>query len=551
LVLREGINMNGAKRICAVVARRCQDWLPWQTRRSAGNIALTMAVLLTSLMGLAGAGVDYGMIVIETARLQNALDAASLAGARALVTSTLANQSDRDSAAEDVAKQYLGYQLYPTDGSNGVTFTFVKSSSDTTTGASHDTMQVNGTVVKPTSFWKVIGINSTTINRTSTAVASGAMVDVMLSLDTSGSMERSGTDDLGQLRDAVVDFINQMQVDPANTRGTQVGIARFAGIKCRWDRGTTSSGSTHGNGDTYIDQDRGPHGSEYITPCDDDVNVMIGLTMNKDALLKVARNDGTTTCPAGAVGMGCPISSPKYRSVPITYGTPTVGGTPIPASGLRDNYSDGNSSNNRQWLAWTGTPADCDSGSAWCMATGTKISAGMSGVTSMWNAPSGSWNASYTGTGSNGRTDAATTGVARKILVLMTDGVNESSQIGIPSNYTPVLDDWDTTTRTAATNLKAAGVEIYVVGFYCSDGNSPNGWCSSKLVYTDMDSRPCIGGRAWPSSTSATSDVDKLLRDVSSSSSGTCDHYFPVRKTEDLPQLFRVVAGSIARGKLQ
>jgi Flp pilus assembly protein TadG len=503
-----------------------------------------MAMMLTALMGLGGAGVDYGLIVIESSRLQNALDAASLAGARALVTSTATSQSVRDAEGEAAAVSYLGLHGY-VNGQNGATFTYVKSASDSAASATHDTMQVNGTVVKPTSFWKVIGINSTTLNRTATAVASGGMVDVMLSLDVSGSMERSGTDDLGQLRDAVVEFIMQMQVDPANARGSQVGIARFAGIKCRWDRGTTSSNTSHGDGDQYIDLNRGPYGSEYVTPCDDDVNVLIGLTMNKSALTKVARNDaapsGQSSCPSGATGYGCPLISAKYRQVPVVYGTPTSGGTPVLANGIQDSRG-------------TKTPdasADCDSNRDWCMATGTKIADGLSGVSSAWNAPSGAWSSTTTGTAPNGRTNPATTGVARKVLVLMTDGVNESSQLGIPDNYRPVLDDWDTTTRNAAQALKAAGVEIYVVGFYCKEGSQPSGWCSSKLVYTAQDSRPCLQGRPWPSASSATSDTDKLLRDISSSSSGTCDHYLPLRKTEDLPQLFRVVAGSIARGRLQ
>src|SRR5215204_1557180 len=90
----------------------CRRWMPDQTRHSAGNIALYMAVILTSLMGLAGAGVDYGLIVVETSRLQHALDAASLAGARALVTSTASGQSARDADGETAAAAYLALQGY-------------------------------------------------------------------------------------------------------------------------------------------------------------------------------------------------------------------------------------------------------------------------------------------------------------------------------------------------------------------------------------------------------------------------------------------------------
>jgi Flp pilus assembly protein TadG len=540
------------KRLIDNIERWRTAWGTLSARHGKGQVAIYMAMLLASLMGLAGTGVDYGLIVVESSKLQHAIDAASLAGARALVTSSGGNQDARNADGQTAAVNFLALNGY-TNGINGASFTFTPLSSDGT--AYNDMMRINGTVVMPTRFWRVIGIQTTTLNQLATAAAGGGMADVMLSLDTSGSMERSGTNDLGQLQDAVVAFIDQMRVDSADPRGTQVGIARFAGIKCRWDRGTSGSGTSHGNGNLFIDLDRGPNGSEYVTPCDDDVNVMISLTMNKQALVKVARNDaapaGTVSCPAGAVGMGCPIASPKYQRVPVVYGTPTASGTPVAATGLRDNYTDSNDNNDSSKSAWTGDPEDCNTGSSWCMATGTKIAAGISGLTNAWNAPAGAWNATTTGTSPNGRTDPATTGVARKILVLMTDGVNESSQLGIPTNYSPSLGNWDTTTRNAATALKAAGVEIYVVGFYCSNGSSPNGWCSSKLVYTAQASRPCLDGRAWPAASSATSDTDKLLRDISSSTTGTCDHYFPVRKSEDLPQLFRIVAGSIARGRLQ
>jgi len=47
--------------------------------------------------------------------------------------------------------------------------------------------------------------------------------------------------------------------------------------------------------------------------------------------------------------------------------------------------------------------------------------------------------------------------------------------------------------------------------------------------------------------------VDELLNTISSSTPGSCDHYFPIAKSEgaSLPQLFQIMAGSIARGRLQ
>lgn len=246
------------------VMRWCRGWQALSTRRVKGQIAVYMAVLLTSLMGLAGAGVDYGLIVVESARLQNALDAGALAGARALVLSTTPTQGAATNPAsgtrnyddEQAAKAFLVSNGYNVTGANGITFTF--SSSASVTGASNDTMQITGTVVKPTSFWKAIGINSTTITQRATAVSTGGMVDVMLSLDLTGSMELSGNDDLGNLRNAVNAFIDQMQLSTAATRGTRMGIARWAGVNCSWHRGTSSSPPAGAaDNDRYIDMDKG------------------------------------------------------------------------------------------------------------------------------------------------------------------------------------------------------------------------------------------------------------------------------------------------------
>src|SRR3954465_9381905 len=99
--------MGGIRHGCAVAFRWCRGGLPAQAQHSAGNIALYMAVILTSLMGLAGAGVDYGLIVVETAHLQHALDAAALAGSKALVTSTGASQTARNADGQAAAVAFL------------------------------------------------------------------------------------------------------------------------------------------------------------------------------------------------------------------------------------------------------------------------------------------------------------------------------------------------------------------------------------------------------------------------------------------------------------
>jgi hypothetical protein len=108
-----------------------------------------------------------------------------------------------------------------------------------------------------------------------------------------------------------------------------------------------------------------------------------------------------------------------------------------------------------------------------------------------------------------------------------------------------------------------------VVGFFCvhyNDNDESDNWCRSYAADTGSitasgNTHPCpaaslpsTGSHTFSYSTNSIQPgVDEILNKISSSSSGTCDHYFPISKSEgsQLPQLFRVMAGSIARGRLQ
>jgi Flp pilus assembly protein TadG len=521
---------NLTARLSATVARI-------QGHRQPGQVVVYAALMLTMLMGLAGAGIDYGLIVAEKARLQNALDAAALAGARALITSGASTQTARNTAGETAAANFLTLHGYTT-GVNGAAFTYAESASDG--GAFNDTMRVNGTVALPTRFWRVIGISTTNISQSATAAAGAGMVDVMLSLDLSGSMQLAGTDDLPNLRDAVVAFINQMQITSGDPRGTQLGIARWAGIRCSWWRGYSGAPNNQGaDADSNIDwgAGHGPGGSsgEYSTPCSDDATVITYLSQNKDQLIKIADGTGAGTCPTGMSGYACPLQSwlYPYTSVPVAYGTPTTAASVTSHS-------------------WNGM-------------TGTKLSNAIKIV-------NGSLTGNYawaSGSPTNGRNNAMTSeGLARKVLVLMTDGFSEAGGEGIPSGYPAYSgiaapDGWDDEAIALATTLKrgpdgttgtADDVEIYVVGFYCNNATASSiaqsqDWCASNLAVTTPPHK--CPGTPWPTTSPSPSTIDTVLRNISSSTSGTCDHYFPIQKTEDLPQLFRVMAGSIAKGRLQ
>jgi hypothetical protein len=227
--------------------------------------------------------------------------------------------------------------------------------------------------------------------------------------------------------------------------------------------------------------------------------------------------------------------------VPVAYGTPTT--------------AVGTGYNNGVEHDWSGI-------------TGTRLPAALNVVNT------GSTFGYAWSTANGGRNDPATTGLARKVLVIMTDGFSQANADGNPYSMTDPS-TWDEEAITIANAMKNGpdgnaattddNVEIYTVGFFCTPYSNDSGqsnWCRSKAAATGTvaaGTHPCPAATMPTSSkfsytaSSVTPGVDDVLNKMASSTTGTCDHYFPISKSEgsSLPQLFRVVAGSIARGKLQ
>jgi hypothetical protein len=259
---------------------------------------------------------------------------------------------------------------------------------------------------------------------------------------------------------------------------------------------------------------------------------------------------------------GCPLQSWRY---PYTSIPQVGGGTPTVPTGVEDH----------SWTGYTGTN----------LANALKIVNG--NLTGCY-----AWASSTSACPTNGRNNAMTSeGLARKVLVIMTDGFSQtgSSDLTWPDDQLPAAyptytsirtptayyapDAWDYQAIDLADRLKKGpdgditttndNVEIYVVGFFCTGYNSSTSstnWCRSRAAATGSvtaGTHPCPAS-TMPSSSnfsykasSVSPGVDELLNNIASSTAGTCDHYFPIGKTESLPQLFRIMAGSIARGRLQ
>jgi Flp pilus assembly protein TadG len=478
-------------------------------RDESGQILLIAALSQIVFLVVVGFAVDYGFWLLERQKLQNAVDAASLAGARALVDGATPGVT----AARATTLDYLDRHGYRTDADTTVAVTFPIGA-----GGMIESVAVAVERTRETYFVRLVGVEEVEVDARATAAVDRRMIDIMLSLDLTGSMELSGANHMQNLRDAVEAFADQVNPSIGDPLGPKVGIARFAGVMCQWRRTNTHLSHINLSGVPSI-------GSEYQAPCVDDKSIVTPLTHSKPLLLRIADNVPGVSCPAGQSPYACPLKSWRYENPTIATGS--VAGSAQPAGMMLTS----NAGASEICIG-----SDCDLRPDF---TGTKLPNGVTVVANSWSTANG------------GRNDPAV-GVARKVLVMITDGQNELW----PSTGHPVgnASVWDAEAVTAANNLKrgldgitgtADDVEIYTIGFFCEAG-SLTGWCQSSLVNQYDAPRPCPG----PGLPAQRSTVDNILIQMSSSAPGACDRYFPIAKGENLPLLFQTIAGAITRSRL-
>lgn len=438
-------------------------------RRTPGQILVISAFAMIVFIGLIGTGVDYGLFLIEETQAQNALDAASLAGARALVSGSPPGVV----SAEAVGRDYLRLHGYE----NGIRNTTIAFSFPPGAGGGTDTVSISLSRQRSTYFWHVFGINNVTLAGQASAQTGRGMFDVIFSADQTQSMSDCGSapsqcgpdpnTDMGQLRLAAAEFINQLAPSTADPRTSKIGIAQFQGQRRRSGSACGSTDATTGPGPNVCLLD-----AHYVLPLSD----------NRTTLFQVI-NGPAGGCPA------MPAQPPDFRPIP----SPNPYRCPFHSVG----------------------------------GSGTYIRGGID-ITFL----PGVWNAWSTANG--GRAEA------RKILVLFSDGQTNVDGITEATADSRAVASANTTKRGAdGLSGTADDVEIFVVGLFQGNEASATGLTGTTPPGCPRAALP--GGRT---------DTDNMLISVSSSSPGSCDHYYPIDDPTALPQTFRTIAGALARGRL-
>src|SRR3954464_6733616 len=189
-----------------------------------GNTLAIVGAALVPLAGMIGSGVDMSRAYMAKTRLQSACDAAALAGRRVMQNDTL------DATVTNEAVRFFNFN-FPQRLYSTATFT------PAVTRPSTGTVRVTASTTIPTSIMKIFGFTSLPLSGTCDASLNFVNTDVMLVLDTTGSMDNDVNDNVTStdsarkitaLRDAVMALYDQLA--PTQTQLQAAGMRLRYGV---------------------------------------------------------------------------------------------------------------------------------------------------------------------------------------------------------------------------------------------------------------------------------------------------------------------------------
>ena len=193
-------------------------------RDTRGNTLAIIGAALVPLAGMIGSGVDMSRAYMAKTRLQSACDAGALAGRRVMQNDTL------DATVTNEANRFFNFN-FPQRLYNTAAFT------PTVSRPSSGTVRMTASTTIPTSIMKLFGFTTLPLNVTCDASLNFVNTDIMLVLDTTGSMDNDVNDNyttndsarkITALRDAVMALYDQLA--PIQTQLQTAGMRLRYGV---------------------------------------------------------------------------------------------------------------------------------------------------------------------------------------------------------------------------------------------------------------------------------------------------------------------------------
>ncbi|MDV5822743.1 pilus assembly protein TadG-related protein [Sphingobium naphthae] len=201
-----------------------QGFMSRLARSQKGNVMAIVAAAIIPLAALIGGGLDMGRAYMARARMQQACDAAALAGRRAMTTSSMTAANITE------ARKFFDFN-FPQGTFQAATFTpVIRSKPGETT-----TVQVTASTTLPTTVMKIFGYQTLPLSVTCEARFDIGNTDIMLVLDTTGSMAYSISDGSGgtttrlaALKQAVKDFYDALGAGSNSTGRIRYGFMPYS-----------------------------------------------------------------------------------------------------------------------------------------------------------------------------------------------------------------------------------------------------------------------------------------------------------------------------------
>ena len=168
----------------AATACRSGGFLARLFRDRRGNTLVIVGAAMIPLAAMIGSGVDMSRAYMAKTRLQSACDAAALAGRRVMINDSLGAN------VEPEARRFFHFNWAKTT-TGGVTrgpYQTAEIVNPTVTRPAAGTVRVSASTTIPTTVMRMFGFTTLPLSVTCDASLNFVNTDVMLVLDTTGSM---------------------------------------------------------------------------------------------------------------------------------------------------------------------------------------------------------------------------------------------------------------------------------------------------------------------------------------------------------------------------
>ncbi len=426
---------------------RCRRFL---ADERGASLPLTAAVLIP-LMGFVGLGTDAARGYLVKARLGDALDAAVLAAAH-----------EQDSAKlQDEISKYFHANFPP--GYMGATVTLYPAA---LSGPDDEIINISGSAEIDTTFMRLFGFRTLGIGTATEVTRQTVNMDVVLSMDMSGSMgnsDGSGSTRIAAARTAANTLVDILYGNQTTTSLLMMGLVPWNGSVNVWLNGTTTYDRTLTT-TTTVPSFTNPWNGDNQTVIYNNPVTPVPLLANPynswDGCV-FARYKNTLNNPDGIA---------DHLLAPVT----TVDGT--------------------EWLAWptngdTGDPEEEDAqyysscltyGITPLNGTRATIEAAIdelitpNGHTNIAQGLAWAWRVVSPGVPFD-EADPFPTGLHERAIVLLTDGeqygaTSDGYDSAFGTGSGAGAGGMDARLLAVAANAKAEGIKVYVIQFYYSSG---------------------------------------------------------------------------------